>query len=410
MNNNIDNTYQEESIDLKKYIFQVIGNWYLFVIFIFIAFSISYYVNKFTTPIYSVSATLLVEADNSRTGAENLLDGLSLFSGKKNIENEIGILQSFSLTRKVIEALDFDVSYFKIGGIKSEEIYQNSPFIIKIDTARKEIYGQPINITFLSENKVNIEIEEVFLGEEAEVEKIFSFDKDVLIGETIKNEHFSITLDYRNKDEFDFDEVKDEKYYFIINDQIALTNKYKGKLEIEPINRESSILTLSTKGEVAEKEVNFLNKLGEAYIQSGLEDKNLIAKNTIKFIDAQLGNILDSLRLAEDDLQNFRFRNKIVNLSEEGSAYLEKYEKLLTEKATLKIKAQYYDYVYEYIQKKDDFRDVIAPSTMGIEDPLLNSLIQKLGELYQEKNIMLYSATENNPALNIINLNIQNTR
>ena len=63
---------------------------------------------RYTVPEYSVSTTLLIRDDNNtQLGAENLLEGLELFSGKKNLKNEIIILNSYSITQKVIKHVSF---------------------------------------------------------------------------------------------------------------------------------------------------------------------------------------------------------------------------------------------------------------------------------------------------------------
>jgi non-canonical (house-cleaning) NTP pyrophosphatase len=68
-------------------------------------------------------------------------------------------------------------------------------------------------------------------------------------------------------------------------------------------------------------------------VQSGLDEKNEITVNTIRFIDAQLGNVIDSLKATEDlCCKTFRLSNKIVDLSFEGKALFDKLERLDNEK------------------------------------------------------------------------------
>ena len=44
---------------------------------------------------------------------KNILEGLELFSGKKNLKNEIVILKSYSVTEQIVEELNLGISYFK---------------------------------------------------------------------------------------------------------------------------------------------------------------------------------------------------------------------------------------------------------------------------------------------------------
>jgi tyrosine-protein kinase Etk/Wzc len=153
-----------------------------------------------------------------------------------------------------------------------------------------------------------------------------------------------------------------------------------------------------------------LNKLADVYLQSSLDEKNSIVENTINFIDRQLNGIIDSLKIAEDNLLNFRLTNNVIDISQEGGVIFQKLERLQNEKALLNIKFNYYTYIYDYVQSKSDLKDLIAPSSIGIEDPLLNSLIMTLNEYMSEKNVLSYSAKDNTPSLNLINVKIQNAK
>ena len=64
---------------------------------------------------------------------------MELFSGKTNIQNEIIVLKSFSLMNQVVDALELGVSYYQHGFLQSNEIYQNTPFIVKVDSNHLQI-------------------------------------------------------------------------------------------------------------------------------------------------------------------------------------------------------------------------------------------------------------------------------
>jgi uncharacterized protein involved in exopolysaccharide biosynthesis len=346
VNTNNSNINQEEGIDYKKYIFKVISHWYLFVIFIFIAFSIAYYINRYTSPIYKVKSSILIKSDKQlSTGAENLLAGMSIFKNVKNVQNEIGILHSYYLTRKAIEEMDFSISYFTMGRVKTKEIYDKCPFLVNLaDTSRNPLKGYPVYITILSDNEYQMEIEDALTKNEEviNISKTYKFGEQVIINDAI-----DLNIVRRNDIKYNPDapENNDIQYYFLINDINELTNEYQGKLTVELSEKESTILSLSTQGQVTKKEVNYLNKLGDVYIRAGLEEKNQIAVNTIMFIDSQLDEIVDSLNRAEDILQDFRLNNKIINLSAEGSAIYNKSSDLQNEVALIKIKQKYYIYL-----------------------------------------------------------------
>ena len=82
-----------------------------------------------------------------------------------------------------------------------------------------------------------------------------------------------------------------------------LAQKLIREITINPINKETSILKLNIKGRTPKKSIQILNKLTEVYIRNSLNEKNLMAINTIHFIDEQLTVIKDSLTLIENQLE-----------------------------------------------------------------------------------------------------------
>ncbi len=81
---------QEETIDIKAILFKYLRYWHYFLLSFLFFFFLGTFNNRYTIPEYSVSSTLLIRDDsNTQLGAENLLEGLELFSGKKNLKNEI---------------------------------------------------------------------------------------------------------------------------------------------------------------------------------------------------------------------------------------------------------------------------------------------------------------------------------
>jgi tyrosine-protein kinase Etk/Wzc len=106
---------------------------------------------------------------------------------------------------------------------------------------------------------------------------------------------------------------------FILNDIHSLSNAYRSRLNVDVNAERGSILTLSISGTVPEQISDYLNKLSEVYIHNNLNEKNAVSENTIAFIDQQLSGIVDSLELAGVRLQQFRSKNKLIDLSKEGN-------------------------------------------------------------------------------------------
>lgn len=384
---------EEDSFDIKKILFQIIANWYWFAISLFGALFIAYLVNRYTEQIYTVSSTLIVRDDeNSRgfTGQENLLRGLNIIRNTKSIQNEIGILGTYSLAQRAIRELgnDFLISYVAVGrrGIKELKLYKSSPFYVDNEDSITLPVGLPIFITIQSKYEYLLEIEAAGYS----ISQKYRFNQRVELPGIVFN------LKYRGAEGFN-ENLIGKKYYFFQNSFNGLVNLYKSKVYIEQIHQKGSILRLTSTGFVAQQEADYLNKLMEVYIKNNLEEKNRIADNTIQFIDKQLSSMSDSLQRAEIALQQFRLENKILDLSTEGAILFDKLKLLQDQKTENELKIWYIKYLKDYIAQKKDIGDIVAPSTIGVDDPQLNELLLQLNQVYLEYKEQLVSAKPDSP-------------
>ena len=148
---------KEDTIDIKALILKYTQYWYYFLISIGFFVCIAFLINKYTTPEYSVSTTLLIRDDNNtQLGAENLLEGLEMFSGRKNLKNEIIILNSYSITEQVIKELGLGLSYFQHGFFQTNEMFDNAPFIVQIDSTHNQLTGTLFGVKIIDKNSFNL--------------------------------------------------------------------------------------------------------------------------------------------------------------------------------------------------------------------------------------------------------------
>jgi len=392
---------EEEGIDIKRYFSLFLSNWYWFAISLFITLSIAYGINRWSEEIYTVSATLLIEDEqygSGKSGNEKFIPGGDIFKSQQNIQNEIGILKSFSLNYNVIEELpEFWVTYTAVGrrGIAERRQYKDAPFKVVYDSLDYQKKDQRIDIELLQGNKYNLEIGD-------------NIEKTLKFGEHYKDENFDFRIERQNG--YIFDKGRSNKYYFWFEREEGLANRYRGKLSVSPIELEASLITLTTSGFSAQQEADYLNKLMKVYIDKGLELKNQTADNSIEFINEQLGFISDSLRVAENNLENFRLSNELIDLSSEASLLQSRIEKFENEKYEIEFEKQYYEYLLDYIASRDESSGIVSPSLVGITDPGLRILVDELAALQQEKKRLSFSLKEDLPAVNLMDAQVAGAR
>jgi len=379
---------EEDSIDLKKYFFLILANWYWFIISTFVGLSVAWFVNRYTLPVYQVTSSLIISEDSrgrGLSGYENLIPGMEIFRTQKLVLNEISVLRSYSLSQRTLSELDFNISYTGVGrsGFKEAVLYNSCPFIVIPDSLKSNLAYYPVKLTLLDNSNYVVEIDDQI-----------NITRKVKFGENFESEFFNFKIVLRDSANFTPNDGY-SKYYFTINSISGLANNYKNLVNISTNDdKRGSVLFLSIAGNNQDQITNYVNKLMEIYIERGLEEKNQTAINTVNFIDQQLSIIDTSLKIAEMNLQDFRLKNRLINISSEGGiAYsrLEDYQKV---KAMAELQNRYYKYLVEYVSNRTNMNQLVVPGTVDIADPLLSELIQKFNLLLSEKIELMFTVQE----------------
>jgi tyrosine-protein kinase Etk/Wzc len=408
------NTPLDGGLNIKTIIGKFLAFLPYFVVSIVLSVFIAFLINRYSDPKYRVQATLLIKEKNARggmDGAENFLQGMQLLNTSKNIENEQGILKSKSIVEETIRSLDFGISYFTQGSVRKADLYGNLPFIVQLDSNHLQCRNAYINLKFISNDRVECWLDgigEVFVAKtgnfvhKIETNKIWTFN----LKAGIKTDYFSFKINVIDPKILNNNE---SVYSIKLNQFDDVVKQYFNRYSIKPINKQASILEINREGAYPAKEIAFLNQLCMTYILEGMEDKNKITQKTILFIDEQLKGISDTLGIVENQLQAFRTSNKIVNLSESGSNYMENVLDLEKQKTEQNLKNKYYSYLEDYVSNANPLDQLIAPSIVGVNDPILISVLQKMIELYAKKKSLEMSYQKDNPLLretenNLINL------
>jgi capsular exopolysaccharide synthesis family protein len=401
-------------INIKAIILKLVSKWYYFLIAMFIVLPLAYAYLKFTPKQFQARASLLVKSEEQNAmNSDQFLKGMDLFTPQTELEDEIGILKSYTMVEQAMRQLDFTVSYFTKKNFVETERYLDTPFTVQLDSAVDQFIFLPIYIERISSTKFRV----IASGKKVSTYSLVTNDVESLVENVEIREEGSVDKPFVSKnlaftikfnDQFKTD--KDTQMYFVINTLGTLVEGYQNKLSIEPIAMESNIVELGVKGRVIDKEINFLNKLLDAYLDNELDKKNQLGLKTIQFIDNQLSGVSDTLRQVESSLETFRSRNNILDISSTAANLQQNLDKVEEDKADLEIKLKYYLFLANTLKNDEKASDIVAPSALGVEDPVLNNMLVELAKLYQERTSLNYNAKENNPLTEILDLKIKNSR
>ncbi len=376
-------THNTKGLDLVVILPLVLKHWYWFVLSIIIALFISFQYVRHTMPVYRTTATILVNETETRPVVDNseILQGLGLPGGMRNLQNQIMIIKSRYLTEKTLTALDFEIEYY-IKTIRNKlPIYPEEPIRVVANDESTFPRDTEFLLTFLGNNKFNIK---------AKIAE-FQLNDTVSFGDTINLPRGSFQVECWNEKWIH----NNDKICFVLHSFRRLVNDYYKRIEVERVSREGSVLRLSIEGTNRYKDVVFLNTHIEEFQAISLNKKNMEAERRIRFIDGQLVGISDSLSVTENRLQQFRSSHRVMDLSAQGQSLISQVTLLENERARLSLEANYYDYLYDYLSKDATGEVPIVPITMGITDPGLTRIVEELAEL--QGQLSARGAGEMNP-------------
>jgi capsular exopolysaccharide synthesis family protein len=415
-----DNLFQEDlsGFDFKKLTAKIFSNWYWFVLSLAVALCGAWLYNRYTHPVYAIKSSLLLKEESSNAFlaqaggiSGQILKGFG--SGRQGLYNQQIILKSKPLLKRVFADLDFEVSYYREEKISAREVYHEAPFRIVWDKNHPQLVHFNFRLSIAPDRQMKLtadgtEISAYNYATDQWVKNwpVIKIDQTIQPGQTIsKADCFSFTVILND----DYATAERNNYLFSFSTVNDLVNSYRQRLSISMADWESSIVDLHLKDSNEQKGIDFLNTLAGVYQVDNLERKNQFADKTIEFIDQLLQGVSDSLFLAEQELLSFHSKHKIVvDVASQSSHILSKMNNIEQQKIQLETQNKYYQYLKEYILRNQDVEELMAPSSVGINDPILSNLITEYNVLVVEKSKMANVRVA--PRLNQIKIQIESIK
>lgn len=389
---NLHREEEDQPVNLREILSRYIYHWPLFVIGIILCFALAFLYLRYTRPIYKIDSTLLIKDDKKGAtgGAADLLNELDMFGSSKVVDNEIEILKSKSLMRKVIDRLNLSVTYKTEGRVVDSDIYTDKPInisVIKIDSA---LFGVSLSLTFPSKSTYQLENKE-------------SGDKVQGQLNELQRNKFGVykvsLLPGKNKL---------ERLFIIFNDPQVVTDNSLSKLSVALASKQSTVLNLTYESSVPQRGKDILNTLVQVYNEAALADKNRTTQSTIQFIDERLKLISGELTEVEKDVEGFKSSRGLTDISNDANLFLDNVKANDAKLNEIELQISVIQDVQRYVNSNSAQEKL--PSTLGINDPVLLSQINQLGELQLQRDRLLATTTVDNPLVQPLIKQIETTR
>lgn len=393
-NNQLPNIqFQDESINIRQEVEKYAYYWKWFVLGAFVSLVVAYVYLWYTPNQYEVSTTILINDEDSGGLASELsaFQDLGLFSGSKgsSIENEIELLKSRSLIERVVKDVGINVSYFKKGRVRTSEIFKNEvPVKLNVFTKDSLFYAADTSFTIVFGAASKFKL----LDSEGNKVAEHSF------GENIKTNFGEITITPLA----DVSKIKDNELQVVITPIKKVVDNLKSAIQVQPVNKNASVLQLSLKSELKTKAQAILDNLVYQYNKDAVEDKSMIAKNTNVFINKRLDIISEDLSDVDKGVEKFKTSNNLTDIASEATLILGTNADIEKKIVDLNTQIRLVDYVNEYVTQNSE---ELIPANLGLPDESISSTTERYNELLLERNRILKSSSKLNPV--IINLNDQ---
>jgi capsular exopolysaccharide synthesis family protein len=389
--------------DIKTIILRLWRYKWLLLTSVVICLIFTYFHNKFTPTIYQNSLQISIDLQEQRStsGRNERFQSINISNEIRNLENELGKMNSFPLVKSTLTKLDYELSYhlmekpFRFKFLKklpytvTKELFEDSPFRVKFYRSHDQIIDTKFFISFLTDSTFRMEVKANETKAYNYIDNKFTNSiKNLNIqgtykfGEIIESEYYKFYID--RKDSTRTRMKSTGQYYFSFHHMDYLTLYYLNNLRISPTTPTSSLINISLTGTHYQKITQFLNQLAREYINKDLEEKNREAKSTIAFIENQISDVASSLSWTGSNLEKFRSQHRIVDLDFQGQNMYERLNELESQKASMLMQKKYYEEISDYI-RKNKVSELMAPSSMNINDPNLNTLISRLTELNSDR-------------------------
>ena len=369
-------------LSLNEIFDKYIPYWPWFVLLLIIGLSAARLYLRYENPVYQTTASILVKDESKGTGAFDPLEAFDLFGGKKLVENEVEILKSKTLMQEVVQNLHLYATVKVSGRVHTSSGYIASPVSIRVKNldSLKVVRNIPFDFD--------------------EVENTVLIDKikyNLNTWQITPYGSFMFVPNRNYKRKFNVME-SEEKFSFSLNTIKNMGNSLLTQLNVSPSGKSSSVITISLNGEVPERNEDILNELLKAYNQAAILDKNILAANTLKFVDDRLKYVVHELDSVEGSLQSFRSGNKLTNISTQGEIFLQTVAQNDKQISDINVQLAILEQVSRYVNSNGGLTGIV-PSTLGVSDPTLTNLLKQLSDLELKYEQIKRIVPENNPSV-----------
>lgn len=373
----------------------VVLHWYWIVLSTIVALGAAFGYLKYTRPVYASNMKILVKDEDSRSrmyrGGQLALESMGVISNSNGFDNELEILTSSNISQRVVKSLKLYVSYELDGRLRNHELYKNNPYIVDMPE------NQLVDLHSLIQLKIDRQGDGVHVAGEIYVPRA---KEPILFERSVKELPGSfntpvgtITLQ-RNPGVGA--ELPEQAMYATIMPLEYAAKAYGSRLSVSASSKTTTVAVLNYLDTQPERAIDYLNELFRSYNEDANEDKNEVALKTEEFLKNRISAIREELDATESNLESYKKKNELINLTNDASNALNKLTEYQKEQVELETQLNLVTALLDYV---DDPRNAfnVVPSNLGLKDADMSNLLNKYNDYVLQRNRLLKSSSPENP-------------
>ena len=332
---------------------------------------------RYATPLYESTAKIKLAETNEGPINTTLLQSADAFSGNNRIGTEVELLRSQVLMDKALKGLPFGLSTYRVGELRTSEMYKQSPFTVSMRVRGHQWDDQRFKLRIEGADELTLTTP---TGEE--VAGRFGQALKVPGGEIVigRNEALLRAKPYV---------LVADKYEFVRHSREQLMRDLLDRLDISSVDKDVAVIRVSFRSAVPDKAADLVNALSKVYIQDYLENKYRTVNSSVDYIDRQLKNVGKSLAQSENAVAGYRDQKRIVNIGQETSTELHKISELKIQRANLHLRVVAANNLHWYMKSGRKKVLELAPAFAAVNDPLSNDIVKSIKDLQAQKHDLL---------------------
>lgn len=379
-------------IPLLKICYNVfLENWKWFLLSVVLCVVLGWFYQQRSSRVYQRQAVMLIEdADGSsfsgspgrrsRNSMNTLLE-LNGISVGDNLKNEMFVLTSFRLMKRVVDSLHLDVDYTTQENLHAVALYRNRPFEVRFMTGRPK---KPVrfNVKILDDGV--LALSNFIVGPEK-----VGGEYKVQAGQAVRTPAGNLQLEKKK----DFPGFPRNKEVTVTRIPVELAARsYQNSVTASEFDKESSLIVLTCNDVDKDRGDDILYEIFNAYKRDVVDNKNRVAQSTARFIDGRIEIIGQELGKVENQWADFKQDNRILDFKQSAQVYMTETSAARQAALQLETELTVARYLSEYIKDHSNDRELIP--VLAIANTSFAPQIEEYNRMMNERNSLAENSNE----------------